>query len=106
MKYLKAIGELLLGAIGGLAAIALVGGFLFLGAIGSVALGWLAGVFANWVFGGMVISGINLLVGTALIKANLPVITAAIGLIAYICRGGTKNFPKIGAKKEKSNVEA
>lgn len=105
MGYLKALGELLLGAIGAVAAIALVGGVLFLGSIGAVAIGWLAGVFVNWVFGGLVINGINLLLGTALVKANLPVIAGAIGFIGFLVRGGAKNAGKIASKKEKANAK-
>lgn len=106
MTFLKAIGELLLGVLVGVGALLLVGGILFLGAIGATAIGWLAGVFVNWVFGGLVINGVNLLLGTALVKANLPVITATLGFFAYIVRGGAKNAGKVFEKKKGVNTNA
>lgn len=106
MGFIKGLGELLIGILIGAGAILMVGGVLFIGAIGAVAIGWLTGVFVNWVFGGLVVSGINLLLGTAITTGSLPTITAALGFIAYIARGGNaKNVAQLSKDKVEKNAK-
>lgn len=78
----------------GVALVAMLGfvGFLFLIPLISVGFGYLGGLVIEWIFGGLITKGLNLLFNTTRFTSHLiPILTATLAMVGSYFKSSQTN---------------
>jgi hypothetical protein len=87
-KFFTAIGV-------AITALVIVAMALFLSPVIYIGFGYLGGLIAEWIFGGVITKGLNLLFNTDRFTADLiPVLTASLAMIGSYFKSTTTNNNK------------